>query len=134
MFVKQEQKIHINYIKKYITYQLYKKIYISPPSYKIYIKNPSYIKKLCHIKKFSPKVQEFLIIYSPFFLHIAKGNHQESKDGGGKTLLYLVKSALKAATSTMSSSKSCSYATWVVINVSIIARREREREREEEEQ
>ena len=30
MFVKQEQNIHINYIKKYITYQLYKKIYLSP--------------------------------------------------------------------------------------------------------
>ena len=34
MFVKQEQKIHINYNKKYISHFLA----ISPPSYKSYIK------------------------------------------------------------------------------------------------
>ena len=47
-------------------------------------------------------------IYSPFLLHIAKGNHQESESGGsGKELLYSAKSSLKAATSMIKSSKSC---------------------------
>ena len=50
--------------------------------------------------------------YNPYFsclLCIAKGNHQESEGGGGgKTLLYSEKSALKAATSAISPSKSCS--------------------------
>ena len=42
-----------------------------------------------------------------------------------KSLLYSEKSTLNAATSTISPSKSCPWATWVVIKVSIIARRER---------
>ena len=49
--------------------------------------------------------------YNPYFclLCIAKGNHQESEGGGGgKTLLYSEKSALKAATSAISPSKSYS--------------------------
>ena len=50
--------------------------------------------------------------YNPYFsclLSIAKGNHQDSEDGGGgKALLYSEKSALKAATSAISPSKSCS--------------------------
>ena len=45
--------------------------------------------------------------YSPFLLHIAKGNHQGSKGrGGGKSLLFSAKSALKATTSVSSSSMS----------------------------
>ena len=50
--------------------------------------------------------------YNPYFsclLCIAKGNHQKSEGGGGeKALLYSKKSTLKAATSVISPSKSCS--------------------------
>ena len=65
--------------------------------------------------------------YFPYLLCIAKGNHQKLEGGGGgKALLYSEKSALKATTSTISPSKSCPWAVWVIIKVSIIAWRERE--------
>ena len=70
-----------------------------------------------------------LLRYNPYFpclLCIAKDNHQESDGGGGgKALLYSEKSALNAATSAIRPSKSCPWAAWVVIMVSIIARRDR---------
>ena len=87
-----------------------------------------------HIKKLSYnlwKLQKLLspLRYNPYFpclLCIAKGNHQELEGGGGgKALLYSKKSALNVATLAISPSKSCPWAAWVVINISIIARRER---------
>ena len=69
-----------------------------------------------HIKKLSYnlwKLQKLLSLlrynpYFPYLLCIAKGNHQESKGGGGgKVVLYSKKSVLKVATSAISPSKSC---------------------------
>ena len=85
--------------------------------------------KKFHIIYGSYKLTLKLLRYNPYFpclLCIAKGNHQELEGGGGrKALLYFEKYALNAATSAISPSKSCPWAAWVVIKVSIIARRER---------
>ena len=59
-------------------------------------------------KDFFPSKYKSSHIYSPFLLRITIGNHQESESGrGGKDLLYLAKSALKATTSDIRSSNNC---------------------------
>ena len=73
MFVKQEQKIY-EYI--YIYKSKKKKIKISSTL-------------LLATKSALPLSTRALTIYSPFLLHIAKGNHQGLEGGGcGKALLY----------------------------------------------
>ena len=73
MFVKQEQKIY-EYIYIYINQK--KKIKISSTL-------------LLATKSALPLSTRALTIYSPFLLHIAKGNHQGLEGGGcGKALLY----------------------------------------------
>ena len=63
------------------------------------------------IKKIYIKIIISPLRYNPYFpclLCIARGNHQESKGGGGgKALLYSKKTSLNIATLAISPSKSC---------------------------